>query len=97
MKNSKLAEVVSVMAEKGKKKRKRSYEEIVDDLQGFQLGPDSIDDILEHLQSLGISVGNEAEAEDEGEPESVENEDIFVPDGIEIDVARVDQSLVHID
>jgi len=85
MKDRKLAEVVSVMAEKGKKKRNLSYEEIVDDLQGFQLGPDSIDDILEHLQSLGISVGNETETEDEGEPESIENEDIFVPDGIEID------------
>lgn len=85
MKDRKLAEAVSVMAEKGKKKRNLSYEEIVEDLQGFHLGPDSIDDILEHLQSLGISVGSEGEIEEEGEHESVETEDIFVPDGIEID------------
>ncbi len=85
MKDRKLADVVSVMAEKGKKKRNLSYDEIIEDLQGFNLGPDNLDDILEHLQSLGISVNSESEIEEEGDPESIETEDLFIPDGIEID------------
>ncbi len=84
-----LAESISALAEKGKKKKHLSYEEIVDDLQGYNLEPDNLDDILEHLQSLGINVGaeveNEADIEDEIEKESIETEEVTVPDGIEID------------
>lgn len=83
----KLAETISVLAEKGKTKRHLSYEEIMEDLHEFSLGPDNIEDILEHLQSLGISVGNEADAEgdDSGDHESLETEEVVIPDGIEID------------
>lgn len=87
--DKKLAESISVLAEKGKKKKHLSYEEIVDDLQGYNLEPDNLDDILEHLQSLGINVGaeteNEADIEDDIEKESIETEEVTVPDGIEID------------
>jgi len=48
-----------------------------------------LEDILEHLQSLGINVGNEtdtdAEADEQGDQESVETEEVVVPDGVEID------------
>ena len=81
----KLAETISALAEKGKKKKVLTYEEIVDELQEFNLAADNIDDIFEHLQSLGITVGNDGEVEDENEHESVESEDVVVPDGIEID------------
>jgi len=87
--DKKLAESISVLAEKGKKKKHLSYEEIVDDLQGYNLEPDNLDDILEHLQSLGINVGAETETEtdieDDIEKESIETEEVTVPDGIEID------------
>ncbi|NLB51723.1 MAG: RNA polymerase sigma factor RpoD [Syntrophomonadaceae bacterium] len=89
--DKKLAESISVLVEKGKRKKKLSYEEIVDDLQGYNLEPDNIDDILEHLQSLGISVGAEGdqdidnEDENENERESIETEEVNVPDGIEVD------------
>ena len=87
--DKKLAESISVLAEKGKKKKHLSYEEIVDDLQGYNLEPDNLDDILEHLQSLGINVGSEvdheADVEDDIEKESIETEEVTVPDGIEID------------
>lgn len=82
----KLAETVVILAEKGKKKKHLSYEEIMDELQGYQLEPDAIDDIFEHLQSLGVSVGTDVELEsDDVEPESIETEEVVVPDGIEID------------
>ncbi|HBQ26280.1 MAG TPA: RNA polymerase sigma factor RpoD, partial [Syntrophomonas sp.] len=84
----KLAETVSALAEKGKKKNNLSYEEIIEELQEFSLGTDNIEDILEHLQSLGINVGNESDTDaeaDEQEQESVETEEVSVPDGIEID------------
>ncbi|HWQ76587.1 MAG TPA: RNA polymerase sigma factor RpoD [Syntrophomonas sp.] len=82
----KLAETIVVLAEKGKKKKHLSYDEIIDELQSFQLDPDSIDDIFEHLQSLGISVGADLDREsDDIEPENIEAEEVIVPDGIEID------------
>ena len=85
----KLAETVSALAEKGKKKKHLTYEEIVEDLNEFGLGADNLEDILEHLQSLGINVGNEtdtdAEADEQGDQESVETEEVVVPDGVEID------------
>lgn len=82
----KLAETIVVLAEKGKKKKHLTYEEILEELQGYQLEPDNIDDIFEHLQSLGITVGSDVELESEdAEPESIETEEVVAPDGIEID------------
>ncbi|MGI6469559.1 MAG: RNA polymerase sigma factor RpoD [Syntrophomonadaceae bacterium] len=83
----KLADAVGVLAEKGKKKKMLTYDEIIDDLQGFNLESDNMDDILEHLQSLGIGVGpeSELEGEEELESDSIETEEIAVPEGIEID------------
>ncbi len=87
--DKKLAESISILAEKGKKKKSLSYEEIVDDLQSYNLEPDNLDDILEHLQSLGITVGAEGEHEidneEDSEKENVETEEVNVPDGIEVD------------
>jgi RNA polymerase primary sigma factor len=87
--DKKLAESISALAEKGKKQKHLSYEEIVDELQGYNLEPDSLDDILEHLQSLGINVGTEVdgetEAEEETEKENIETEKVNAPEGIEVD------------
>lgn len=85
--DGKLAEAISVIAEKGKKKKNLSYEEIIDELQGFSLESDHIDDILEHLQSLGIVIGSESDldGEEDAEQENQETADVTVPDGIEID------------
>ena len=80
----KLAESISALAEKGKKKKSLTYEEIIEDLQGFHLNSDHIDDIYEHLQSLGIHVGSDNDADDEAE-ENVESAEVAVPDGVEID------------
>ncbi|MDD2510278.1 MAG: RNA polymerase sigma factor RpoD [Syntrophomonas sp.] len=79
----KLAEAVGSLAEKGKKKKKLSYEEITEELQSFNLEADQIDDIFEHLQTLGITIGAEQDADEENE--SVETEEVVIPDGIEID------------
>ena len=81
----KLAEAVVALAEKGKKKKNLSYEEITEELQSFNLEADQIDDIFEHLQSLGITIGTEQDAELDEENESIETEEVVIPDGIEID------------
>lgn len=85
----KLADTIVILAEKGKKKNHLSYEEIMDELQHYQLEPDAIDDIFEHLQSLGISVGTDAESDTDDveseEEENIETEEVVVPDGIEVD------------
>jgi len=81
----KLAESISALAEKGKKKKGLTYEEIIEDLQGFNLDPDHIDDIFEHLQSLGIGIGADGDIDDDADHESIETEDVTIPDGIEID------------
>jgi DNA-directed RNA polymerase sigma subunit (sigma70/sigma32) len=85
--DGKLAEAITLIAEKGKKKKNLSYEEIIDELQGFSLESDHIDDILEHLQSLGIAIGSDSDldGEEDVEQESLEAEGVAVPDGIEID------------
>ncbi len=82
----KMADSISTLAEKGKKKKNLTYDEIMEELQSFNLEPDLLDDILEHLQTLGIVVGadNDADA-DEIEHESIENEKVIIPDGVEID------------
>jgi RNA polymerase primary sigma factor len=82
----KLADAISALAEKGKKKKNLTYEEIIEELQGYQLEPDYIDDIFEHFQSLGIGVGPDGDIDnDDIEHESVETEEVVIPDGIEID------------
>jgi RNA polymerase primary sigma factor len=81
----KLAEAVVNLAEKGKKKKNLSYEEITEELQSFNLEADQIDDIFEHLQTLGIVIGSEQDAELDEENESIETEEVVIPDGIEID------------
>ncbi|WP_061214654.1 RNA polymerase sigma factor RpoD [Syntrophomonas wolfei] len=81
----KLAEAVVNLAEKGKKKKSLSYEEITEELQSFNLEADQIDDIFEHLQTLGIVIGSEQDAELDEENESIETEEVVIPDGIEID------------
>jgi len=84
--DKKLAESISVLAEKGKKKGNLTYQEITNDLQGFHLEANQIDDIYEHLQSLGIHVKTENKADDEeNEQENIETEEVVIPDGIEID------------
>ena len=88
MKDNKIAESVSSLAEKGKKKKHLTYEEVMEELQHFSLEPDMLDDILEHLKTLGITVGPEGEHEDDvddTETESIENEKVMVPEGVEID------------
>jgi RNA polymerase primary sigma factor len=85
----KLAETISALAEKGKKKKNLTYEEINDELHEFSLGSDNLEDIFEHLQSLGINVGNETdtdtEVDEQGDQENLETEEVVIPDGIEID------------
>lgn len=85
--DGKLAETITLIGEKGKKKKNMSYEEIIDELQSFTLDADQIDDVLEHLQSLGIVISNEGESEGEedAEQEPKETAEVAVPDGIEID------------
>lgn len=82
----KLAETITNLAEKGKKKKHLTYEEITEELQGYHLEPDYIDDVYEHLQSLGITVGNETDPDsEENETDNLETEEVVVPEGIEID------------
>ena len=53
--DGKLADSIGAIAEKGKKKKNLTYEEIIEDLQALDLEPEQIEDIFDHLQTLGIS------------------------------------------
>lgn len=87
--DKKLAESISKLAEKGKKDKGLTYEEIIDELHNYNLEPDHIDDIFEHFQSLGINVTNDSDLDDDddedSENESIELEDVSVPEGVDID------------
>lgn len=89
MKNEKkLADAINSLADKGKKKGGLTYDEVMDELQGFSLEPDRIEEIYERLQTMGIQVGAEAfdeyEIEEPADTEGVEV-DLGVPEGIEMD------------
>lgn len=84
--DGKLADSIGAIAEKGKKKKNLTYEEIIEDLQALDLEPEQIEDIFDHLQTLGISIiAYNEEAEEDVEPENIETEETTVPEGIEID------------
>ena len=85
--DNKLAEAITTLAEKGKKKKSLTHDEIIEGLQGYEVDADDIDDIFEHLQSLGINVKADLEIDEaeEAEPENIETEELVVPDSIEID------------
>lgn len=85
----KIADSITALAEKGKKKKTLTHDEIMEELQNYNLEPDLLDDILEHLQTLGITVGANEEQEHDSEKgetaESIENEKVTPPEGVEID------------
>ncbi|NLV16558.1 MAG: RNA polymerase sigma factor RpoD [Syntrophomonadaceae bacterium] len=87
----KLEEAINSLAEKGKKKGKLTFEEVMDDLQNFSLDPDRIEDIYDALQTQGIQLVSETleeleEAEEASEQDSEENEPTATaPEGIEVD------------
>ncbi|NLU48911.1 MAG: RNA polymerase sigma factor RpoD [Syntrophomonadaceae bacterium] len=89
MKDKKLAEAISALAEKGKQKKNLTYDEITDDLQGFKLETEQIEDIYEHLQAMGIRVGDTADDFEMDEPpadgDTVDFEGTPIVEGVEID------------
>jgi len=84
-------EGVKDLVEKGKKRGALTYQEIMDTLQGVELTPDQIDEVYEHLGSMGIEVVADDSALDqlnvvEPRPEEDEAElDLSIPEGVGID------------
>ena len=75
---TKLEELVQM----GKKKKSvLEYKEIMDHLADLELDPDRIDKIYEYLETQGIDVLGNIEAEEEVEKEL----DLTLPEGINID------------
>ncbi|MGI6647828.1 MAG: RNA polymerase sigma factor RpoD [Bacillota bacterium] len=84
-------EAVKNLIQKGKKRGKLTYREIMDALQGIELSTDQIEEVYEHLGGMGVAVtpeSGEIEAlettEAEPHPEDIEV-DLSVPEGIGID------------
>lgn len=87
--DNKKTESVKQLIELGKKRGILTYKEIMDTLQGIELTPDQIDEIYEHLASMGIEVIPESgkleeDDDDEEDKEDVEI-DLSIPEGIGID------------
>jgi RNA polymerase primary sigma factor len=87
--DKKLNDAINSLAEKGKKAGGLTYGEVMDELQSFSLEPDRIEEIYDNLQAHGIQVVPETfeEFEELEEPTEAEIEEaqITVPEGIEID------------
>lgn len=86
----KLTNAINSLANKGKKKGGLTYDEVMDELQGFSLEPDRIEEIYDKLKTKGIEVGTEVEEiedlEIEEPADSDEGEsDLAVPEGVDID------------
>jgi len=78
---------VKALIEKGKKQGVLTYQEIMDTLQGVELTPDQIDEIYEHLASMGIEIASEGQISDVDDkvPEEEVEIDLSVPEGVGID------------
>ena len=73
--------IVKNLLDKGKKNGTLTYKEIMDELENIDLGPEQIEKIYEVLESMGIEVIGEPNAEEEVEEEL----DLTIPEGIAID------------
>lgn len=85
--DNKHTENVKQLIELGKKRGILTYKEIMDTLQGIELSPDQIDEIYEHLASMGIEVipeSGQLEVEDDKEDLEIDI-DLSIPEGIGID------------
>ena len=86
---TKLADTISILTELGKKKKFLTYEEVNEQIAAYQLDADGLDEIFEHLQASGITIGAEGSQELEELDESADMEseanDVIIPEGIEID------------
>ena len=85
--DNKYTENVKQLIELGKKRGILTYKEIMDTLQGIELSPDQIDEIYEHLASMGIEVipeSSQLEVEDDKEDLEIDI-DLSIPEGIGID------------
>ncbi len=85
-------ESINTLVEKGKKKKSLTYEDIIEELHNFNLDSDHIEDIFEHLQSLGIEITNDPENDEDDleddeddEDENTETKKIAAPEGVDID------------
>ena len=82
---------VKKLVEQGKKNGALTYTEIMDALQGIDLSPEKIDEMYEHLSSMGIDVlpgSNEVESLEEQVEDDDDDEielDLSVPEGVGID------------
>jgi len=84
-------EGIKELIEKGKKRGALTYQEIMDALQGVELSPEQIDEVYEHLGSMGIEVvadDSTLEQLNAADTEPVEDDvelDLSIPEGVGID------------
>lgn len=85
-------DAVRDLIQKGKKRGRLTYQEIMDTLQSFELNTEQIDSIYEHFSSLGIDIvsngdgSSAADTDEKTEKQADEVEvDLSVPDGVAID------------
>lgn len=88
---------IKQLIKKGKKQGVLTYSEITTALQSIEMTPEQIDDVYEHLASMGIEVNaasNDAEEDSDNEPENINDNreeeaeveiDLSVPEGVGID------------
>lgn len=77
--------IVKDLIEKGKYKGMLTYKEIMDAFEEIEIEPDQIEKVYETLESMGIDVVGDIEAELEALPETEEEIDLSVPEGISVD------------
>ncbi len=83
-----LEQVKDQLIEQGKKRSAITYKEIMEKLAPFDQDPEQIDEFFEHLQEMGIDVGNESDEEHEMGPMEHDDfqfdDDLSLPPGIKI-------------
>ncbi len=79
--------ILKELVEKGKIKGMLTYKEIIDAFEEIEQGPDQMDKIYETLETMGIDIVGDIDAEIQTIQADEEEEelDISVPDGISID------------
>lgn len=78
-------QVIKELIERGKSRGMLTYKEIMDSLEEIELDPDQIEKVYETLENLGIDIIGDEEEEFEDIPLTVEDLELSIPEGINID------------
>ncbi|MDO5037096.1 MAG: RNA polymerase sigma factor RpoD [Tissierellia bacterium] len=77
--------IIKELKDKGKKKGKLTYEEIIDALDEIELGSEDIEDLYSSFEEVGIQIVDEDDEDEDDKKKKKESKEIKAPKGVSVD------------